>query len=287
MINRQRVLIRLIANENGRTTKLRLVKLAFLLRESTDSAPKSSLYEFLPYHYGPYSFTLNHELRSIERDGWIRITGGEIELLRDAGKETTKIHPGFSREIDAVSRRYQNVSTESLVSNVYKRYPWYTSLSKDESRRPFHLSTAERSVYTVGYEGLMIDGLLDLLLRTGIKRLVDVRCNAVARRFGFHRGTLERHCVDVGICYMHLPELGIPSDRRTNLGDLNSYSLLFKYYEETILPSKSDAVQLLSSLIKQQPSALMCMEADATCCHRSRLAHAIAGDTGLEVRELR
>jgi uncharacterized protein (DUF488 family) len=287
MINRQRVLIRLIANAGGRTTKLRLVKLAFLLSESAENAPKPSLYEFFPYHYGPYSFTLSHELRAIERDGWIRIDGGEIEVLRDSKNETSKIDSALLAEVDAVSRRYQNVSTETLVSGVYKRFPWYTSNSKEKSRRLVQVSTADCSVYTIGYEGLMIDGLLDLLLRTGIKKLIDVRCNAVARRFGFHKSTLERHCLDVGISYMHFPELGIPSDRRTNLDDLDSYSLLFMHYEGTILPSQSEAVQLVSSLISQEPSALMCMEADATCCHRSRLAQAIANNTGLEVRELR
>ena len=63
MINRQRALIRFIANEGGRIKLLRLVKLSFLLRETAEEIPKSNLYDFIPYHYGPYSFTLNHELR--------------------------------------------------------------------------------------------------------------------------------------------------------------------------------------------------------------------------------
>ena len=33
----------------------------------------------------------------------------------------------------------------------------------------------------------MLDGLLDILLKAGVKKLIDVRCNPVARRFGFTR----------------------------------------------------------------------------------------------------
>ena len=38
----------------------------------------------------------------------------------------------------------------------------------------------------------MVNALLDLLLRKGIRRLVDVRCNPVARRYGYHKATLCR-----------------------------------------------------------------------------------------------
>lgn len=287
MINRQRILIRLIANEGGRIKKIRLVKLAFLLKETAANVPKPSLYEFLPYHYGPYSFTLNHELGVIERDGWIRIIGPEVELLRDAKAEVAKIDSGASSDIDVLTRRYRDVSTDTLVSNVYKKYPWYTSRAKDERLRKDQAPVAKKSIFTVGYEGLMLDGLLDLLLRNGIKRLIDVRCNAVARRFGFHKSTLGCHCEDVGIAYTHFPTLGIPSSERTHLDDLKSYKILFKHYEESILPSQNDCLQLVSSLVKKEPSALMCMEADSHCCHRSRLAQAIVRKTGLPTTELR
>lgn len=80
-----------------------------------------------------------------------------------------------------------------MVANVYREFPWYTLNSKNAARRAASAPVASPAVYTVGYEGLMLDGLLDLLLRVGIKRLIDVRCNPVARRFGFHKSTLDRH----------------------------------------------------------------------------------------------
>ncbi|AXC15459.1 hypothetical protein ACPOL_6215 [Acidisarcina polymorpha] len=133
----------------------------------------------------------------------------------------------------------------------------------------------------------MLDGLLDLLLRNGVKRLIDVRRNPVARRFGFHKSTMQRHCDDVGIAYNHVPELGVPSEQRTDLDDAKSYDRLFDYYEKAILPAQQAALKSVSSMIQQEPSALMCMEALVACCHRGRLAAAVAKMTNLKVKELR
>jgi len=286
MINRQRALIRFIANEGGRIKLLRLVKLSFLLRENAKEIPRSVLYDFIPYHYGPYSFTLNHELRAIERDGWVRITESGVELLRSADTEISKLDRAVADEVDSLTRRYRGVGTPTLVSRIYAGYPWYTSRAKDERLRGAASPTVPPAIFTVGYEGRMLDGLLDLLLRTGVKRLIDVRCNPVARRFGFHRSTIERHCGDVAIQYTHVPELGIPSNKRAELDGQDSYNRLFDYYERQILPAHKESVNMVSSLMRKEPSALMCMEADAKCCHRTRLAAAVAKVTDLPAKEL-
>jgi uncharacterized protein (DUF488 family) len=287
MINRQRALIRLINNESGCITKLRLVKLSFLLQASAPELPRSSVYEFIPYHHGPYSFTLTHELRTIERDGWVRISDSEVKLLRSSDNETSKLERRFTEQIDTLSLRYRNVTTSTLVSRLYSEYPWYTAKAKNESLRKVEVPVAAPAIFTVGYEGLMLDGLLDLLLRNGVKALIDVRRNPVARRFGFHKSTMHRHCDDLGISYIHIPELGIPSERRADLNDSKSYRHLFDYYERAILATQHASVNAVSSMMRKQPSALMCMEADVACCHRSRLAAAIAKITDLPVKELR
>jgi uncharacterized protein YwgA len=287
MINRQRGLIRLISNENGCITKLRLVKLSFLLQATAQELPRPSLYEFVPYHHGPYSFTLTHELRAVERDGWVKISDSEVQLLRSTDAETSKLGYGFTKEIDTLSRRFQNVTTSTLVSRVYSDYPWYTAKAKNTTLRKVEVPVAKPTIFTVGYEGLMLDGLLDLLLRNGVRRLIDVRRNPVARRFGFHKSTMQRHCGDVGISYTHVPELGVPSERRMDLDAPKAYTRLFDYYEKAILPAQQTALETVSSMIRNEPSALMCMEADVACCHRSRLAMAVAKMTNLQIKELR
>jgi uncharacterized protein (DUF488 family) len=155
------------------------------------------------------------------------ISDSEVKLVRSAETETSKLDRTFAKKIDSLSRRYQNVITSTLVSRVYSDYPWYTTLAKNTTLRKVVVPVAKPTVFivfTVGYEGLMLDGLLDLLLRNGVKRLVDVRCNPEARRFGFHKSTMARHCQDLAIQYTHLPELGIPSNKRTDLNDSESYS---------------------------------------------------------------
>jgi hypothetical protein len=82
MITRQRILLKLLELEGGQVSKRRLFKLAFLLREDGAPAPSSALYEFIPYQFGPYSFTLNYELRSLERDGSIRLLDADVVAMR-------------------------------------------------------------------------------------------------------------------------------------------------------------------------------------------------------------
>jgi len=287
MIGRHRALLKLLSNEGGRTSKLRLVKLNFLVSQQADDVPKGSLYEFFPYHHGPFSFTLYHELRSLERDGWLRVLDHEIVMVKDPDSEIGRMHTGLKKEIDDVTREYRGISTDTLISNVYRDFPWYTLNSRNFARRAATTPTAPVAVYSVGYEGMMLDGLLNLLLKTGIARLIDVRCNPVARRFGFHKSTMERHCQDVGISYVHVPELGIPSSWRASLDDLSSYERLFERYEGEVLPLQGSSIKALAAMLGEKPSALMCMEADPVCCHRTRLARRVAQLTGLPLRELR
>src|ERR1700733_8011695 len=127
MINRQRTLLQLIQLEGGRVSKLRLFKLAFLLRDSAKESPAASLYEFLPYQYGPYSFTLNHELRSMERDGWLRILDTEIVSARTFEPETRKLDKSLASTIESLVASFRGTSTDELISDVYKRFPWYTA----------------------------------------------------------------------------------------------------------------------------------------------------------------
>ncbi len=285
MISRQKSLLRLIENEGGELSKLRLVKLAFLLRQRSQAASKGGLYDFIPYLHGPYSFTLNHELNALERDGWLRVMDSKVKIVPSSA--SAPLDKAFLCEIDQLSKEFRWVPTERLVADVYRDFPWYTANAKNEANRAVTVPKAACAVFTIGYEGLMLDALLDLLLQSGIKRLVDVRRNPVARRFGFHRSTLERHCQDVGITYNHFPELGIPSSWRTELDSMPAYERLFKKYEGEILPAQTHSIEAVSALVAEGPSALMCMEADCRCCHRTRLARKVAVETGLPVQELR
>jgi len=79
MFSRQRAILRLIENEGGAIARLRLVKLAFLLSRE-DDAPRAGIYDFVPYKRGPFSFTLYHELRTLQRDGWLAEAEHDIRI---------------------------------------------------------------------------------------------------------------------------------------------------------------------------------------------------------------
>jgi uncharacterized protein (DUF488 family) len=286
MLSRQRAILRLIQNEGGFINRLRLVKLAFLLSRETE-APRTGVYEFVPYKRGPFSFTLYHDLRTLQRDGWVTEGKHDIATAEAPDLEVAFLDKDFLGMIDRVSQAKRGVGTPALVDDIYRTFPWFTLNSENTRKRAVARPAVSPAVYTVGYEGITVDGLLDLLLRRGMRRLVDVRSNPIARRYGFHKETLRRLCADVDIEYVHLGSLGVPSAWRTDLSDEASYARLFERYEKEILPAQSAAVHKAAELVSEMPSALMCMEAEHQCCHRSRLAADIGHRTALPVKELR
>lgn len=287
MFLRQKTILRFLQNEGGYASKLRLMKLAFLLKNEGANIPRTASYEFLPYHYGPFSFTMYHELDSLQRDGMLVPNEQDFRLCSSGEATAKKLEKEIAFEVDKLSRRFAQVQTNTLVSQVYSRYPWYTLNSKDEKKRALVLPKSPIAVYTVGYEGLMIDGLIDLLLKNGIQRLIDVRRNPIARRFGFHKSTMERVFRDLKIDYVHVPELGVPSEMREDLESESDYKKLFSQYRKEIIPNAAAAIKKVTEFIKERPSVFMCKEANSSCCHRSQLGDIISQKTGLSLIELR
>lgn len=159
------------------------------------------------------------------------------------------------------------------------RYEHGEATKKRQKRAPL-------AVYTVGYEGRTVDGLLDHLLRSGIRRLVDVRKNAASRKYGFAGKTIAKLCADVDIEYTHVPTLGIPGTLRVDLDSNEAYQRLFDRYEREILPGVTAGVEQVADLCREKPSALMCFEASSKKCHRGRLAPHVAKASDLEVKHL-
>ena len=63
-------------------------------------------------------------------------------------------------------------------------------------------------IYSVGYEGLTVAGLVERLLQNRIEEVVDVRANPVSRRPGFSKKRLAESLTAAGIAYRHEPLLG-------------------------------------------------------------------------------
>lgn len=273
MLSRQRVLLEMLRQANRPVTKLELVKWAFLLRKETESGGGSSFYQFVPYHYGPYSFAMTREIEALADTGYVR----ERENCWELGSfscDEEKLPAKVSLDVLRIIRRLEKKQVSDVIGYVYRTYPTFTVNSKRERLAP--RKSAVPQVYTAGYEGLQIDGFLNLLVQSGIERLLDVRRNPVARRYGFHKSTLTRLCVSLGISYEHIPELGIASEERRSLESAADYLALFETYERRTLTMEKLAVERIARLVIEKPSVLVCMEANPCFCHRSYLAAAVA-----------
>ena len=281
MLNRQKVILSLIDQMDGRITRLPLVKLAFLLGAETNI---KTYYQFVPYHYGPFSFTLYHELETLKRNGYINEPSKE-RIQRISDVTIPPIDFALENEIKDFSNRYSTLSKEALIKHVYSNYPWFTINAKESEQRKEKRPDGKCAVYTAGYEGLQIDGFLNMLLQSGIEQVIDVRHNPISRRYGFHKSTLSRLCKRLTIKYKHVPEVGIPSELRANLQP-SDYIQLFQNYEQDILSAQQAAVECIASWVESKPSVLVCMEADPDSCHRSRLAAQIENRTKLSIHHL-
>ena len=77
--------------------------------------------------------------------------------------------------------------------------------------------------------------------------------------------------------YVHIPELGISSEKRQSLVTQKDYDRLFAQYECTTLKDAVDAVAKVRALLSEHRRVgLTCFEADVCMCHRGRVVKALA-----------
>jgi uncharacterized protein (DUF488 family) len=288
MLNRQKILLKLLSDNDGHCTKLELTKLAFLLSKEGRSEHLKTFYEFVPYKFGPYSFGLSHELGSLTKEGLISVSDDDQISLTSKGIKTCKqaLEARLARDIELLKDNYASLSQSKLVDTVYAKYPWFTMNSQFANRRKAKRVVSECQNYTIGYQSFQVDGLLNRLLECGIKKLIDTRSNPVSRRYGFHKNTLSRLCKLLEIEYEHCPELGVPSSWRQDLETDSEFKALFVRYETEILSQSMTRLKKLASDIKRDPTALLCRETCASQCHRTVLARRLSSINGLALRDL-
>jgi len=284
MLNRQRVLVHLLKQAGRPVSKIDLMKWCFLLRNEMPSQGGSAFYHFLPYQYGPFSFCLYREIDQLVCAGVVEASGDHSWQVCGNANAAVGLSNAVRQDAGRILRRFNEQSTSQLMDYVYRQYPWFTVNSKRQrhAARPVY----SLAVYTAGYEGQQVDAFLDMLMRTGIQQLLDVRNNPVSRRYGFHKTTLDRRCKSLDIKYLHRPELGIPPVLRQTLNTQADYEALFTKYETSVLTDEAVAVEEVSQLVHATPTVLVCMEANPLMCHRTRLAKAISDKTCLPVRHL-
>jgi len=259
---RQRFLLDFIRQLENGVTNTELQKLVFMhtMKNKTD------LYEFIPYKFGAYSFQLAEDLDILNKDEYLVL--GETRVKAAGEYSQTNLF---------------NIETErgnDLIRKAYREYPYYT-INSETINNLFYGTEAEQfnsvkqkyiqseqSLFTIGYEGKSIEAFINSLIVNGVNLLCDVRKNPLSRKFGFSKGKLEHITDTVGIKYVHIPDLGIESDKRNSLETAEDYHTLFNEYAET-LPTLERYLEQIYSLLKSNNRiALMCYEKDAVMCHR-------------------
>lgn len=293
MLTRERIALKVLEEAGGSLPRTVLVKLLFLLRMETTLKKNSSFYDFVPYKYGPYSFALYRDFYRLESYGYVSQGDSQFvlneKLADETQRHTSKLARNLQLAIANVYERYGQETPNSLVRIVYDKYPWYAINSEHSARKNVAIPSrpkASPAVYTIGYEGRTVDAFFNYLLEIGIETVIDVRANPVSRKYGFAGSRMKQIGESLGLKYQHYPSLGIPSSQRATLSDEESRARLFARYELTILVNHKKEIRDAGKLMSRMPSVLVCVERDVNTCHRSRLSHAIAKETGMEVINL-
>jgi hypothetical protein len=125
MLYRRKVILPLIVAFGGRIDKLHLQKLLFLLSQRQERPA----YEFVPYQYGPYSFTAQRDLYLLIQAEFV---GEQKNILRLVRLPTGQDCLG-GRDLQAIHElcgEYRHKETEDLLKELYKDYPYYATRSK-------------------------------------------------------------------------------------------------------------------------------------------------------------
>jgi uncharacterized protein (DUF488 family) len=137
-------------------------------------------------------------------------------------------------------------------------------------------------IYSVGYEGLTVAGLVERLQQNRIDELVDVRASPFSRRPGFSKKKLSESLATAGIAYRHEPLLG---NAFRDVEDFAAAMALMRDHLATGEPA--EAVARLVGLADGRRIAVLCLESDQRRCHRQVvLEAALAREPALDVLPL-
>jgi uncharacterized protein (DUF488 family) len=281
MLYRKNILLAITDFFDGELGATDFQKILFLF----SNKQSESKYDFVPYKYGCFSFQAIADKSSLIKEGYLENTKNWKIKVKDANL-IHALKDADRKILINIKQKFGSYSTEDLLKQVYLNYPYFAINSEIASKylnekeisvvNSFKPKNIHAGIFTIGYEGRSFEKYLNILIQQNIKVLCDVRKNPLSRKYGFAKRTLQNACESLNIKYIHLPELGIVSEKRKNLNSQEDYDNLFIDYEKVVLPNQSKAIMLIQSLIKTYGRvALTCYEASPKQCHRTRVANAV------------
>jgi uncharacterized protein (DUF488 family) len=290
MYYRRKILFALLDAFGGEVQNLKLQNLLFLLSKQSEE----KLFQFVPIKEGCHSFQANADLYTMQKyeqvvkikDNWKKID------LKDYNSEIEQVDRNI---ISSLFIKYKNTTPIQLVKNIFINYPYYAIKSSiaDEILNEEELKKVrktipvsnEKALYTSGFEGISVEEYLNKLINYDIKVLCDVRRNPLSMKFGFSKKPLSGFCSQVGIKYIHLPKLGVESDKRKELKTQADYDSLFDEYKNNTLSSNiADQQNIIDLINDEMRVAITCFEVDIRHCHRFHLADRLRKFNGREYK---
>jgi uncharacterized protein (DUF488 family) len=281
MFYRRKLILAILEVFGGKLPKINLQKLLFIVaKRQTKPA-----YDFVPYKFGCFSYSANADLKAMIKHGYV--TEDEVSFIKkDKQSYLTSLNDSDRRLVNQIFVLLKNYDADALMKHTYINYPYYAIhsttaprlLSKEQlkaisAKRP---SSASTVLFTIGYEGISLEAYLNKLIKADVQTLVDVRNNPLSQKYGFSKSQLETCCKNLGIEYLHIPEVGIQSEERQELKTQKDYDTLFDSYKKNTLTNTVPFQEkILNLLIEKKRIALTCFEANICQCHRKPLAEAV------------
>ena len=278
---REKIILSILEEFNGKLSRTQLQKYLFLFTRMQNEPS----YDFMPYNFGCYSFQASKDLEHLQKDHLIY--HNEEWNLAPVKKSYKDMLTNEDRLVlYKIRKNYKHLSQRELVRQVYLDYPYYTihstikeeMLSKEEQacidkyiENHYSLNDETPTLFTIGYEGISFEMYLNKLIQCNIKLLIDVRKNPFSHKYGFSKGILASIVNKMGIKYVHIPELGIITEKRKKLETINDYKALFDEYEKTLPSKESYLREIIDYMDKYKRIALTCFEKDVNKCHRTRI----------------
>lgn len=134
------------------------------------------------------------------------------------------------------------------------------------------------TLFTIGYEGSIVDAVVVALQQAGVAHLLDIRAVPQSRKPGFSKRLLGNTLEAAGIRYTHLVGLGTPKAGRDAVrhGDIAAMHRIFGAHMQE--PQAQIDLARAAELARREPCCLLCFERDHTHCHRSIVADMLGAE---------
>lgn len=129
----------------------------------------------------------------------------------------------------------------------------------------------QKTLFTSGYEGVGLEDFIEQLKENNVEILIDIREKPISRKKGFSKKSLTQALALENIDYLHLKELGSPSELRKKLREDKDYSYFFDEFSSYLSSKKQSLLEVLE-VIQNSIGCLLCYEKSHKECHRMLVA---------------